>query len=93
VSFARHAQVQERMTKQVVDWLAEHLQPKGVGVVLRAERRCMTLRGAQLAGTTTVTSALQGLTLGTTLDPSTEEFRPHVTILRWMASRGTYRAE
>ncbi|MGH3830112.1 MAG: GTP cyclohydrolase I [Pseudonocardiaceae bacterium] len=62
--FAHRAQVQERMTKQVADWLAEHLAPKGVGVVLRAEHLCMTLRGAQVSGTTTVTSALHGLLLG-----------------------------
>ncbi|MGH3719557.1 MAG: GTP cyclohydrolase I [Pseudonocardiaceae bacterium] len=61
--FAHRAQVQERMTKQVSDWLAEHLAPKGVGVVLRAEHLCMTLRGAQASGTTTVTSALHGLLL------------------------------
>ncbi|HEU0086753.1 MAG TPA: GTP cyclohydrolase I [Pseudonocardiaceae bacterium] len=61
--FAHRAQVQERMTKQVADWLAEHLAPKGVGVVLRAEHLCMTLRGAQVPGTTTVTSALHGLLL------------------------------
>lgn len=61
--FAHRAQVQERMTKQVADWLAEHLAPKGVGVVLRAEHLCMTLRGAQVSGATTVTSALHGLLL------------------------------
>lgn len=61
--FAHRAQVQERMTKQIADWLAEHLNPKGVGVVLRAEHLCMTLRGAQVSGTTTVTSALRGLLL------------------------------
>ncbi|MGH3873806.1 MAG: GTP cyclohydrolase I FolE [Pseudonocardiaceae bacterium] len=61
--FAHRAQVQERMTKQIADWLAEHLVPKGVGVVLRAEHLCMTLRGAQALGTTTVTSALHGLLL------------------------------
>ncbi|MGH3568326.1 MAG: GTP cyclohydrolase I [Pseudonocardia sp.] len=37
--------------------------PKGVGVVLRAEHLCMTLRGAQASGSTTVTSALHGLLL------------------------------
>lgn len=61
--FAHRAQVQERMTKQIADWLAEHLAPKGVGVVLRAEHLCMTLRGAQVSGTTTLTSAMQGLLL------------------------------
>ena len=59
--FARGLQVQERLTKQVADWLQEHLQPKGVGVVIEAEHLCMSLRGVQAAGSRTVTSALQGL--------------------------------
>jgi GTP cyclohydrolase I len=58
--FARRPQVQERLTKQVADWLAEQLQPKGVGVVIEAEHTCMTLRGVQAAGSTTVTSTLLG---------------------------------
>jgi GTP cyclohydrolase I len=35
--FACRPQVQERLTKQIADWLAHHLQPKGVGVVIEAE--------------------------------------------------------
>src|SRR3954449_5115259 len=59
--FARGLQVQERLTKQVADWLQDHLDPKGVGVVLEAEHLCMSLRGVQPSGTLTVTSALHGL--------------------------------
>ncbi|MCU1430772.1 MAG: cyclohydrolase [Actinomycetia bacterium] len=59
--FARGLQVQERLTKQVADWLADHLQPRAVGVVMEAEHSCMSLRGVRAAGTTTVTSALRGL--------------------------------
>ncbi|KQV08439.1 GTP cyclohydrolase [Leifsonia sp. Root112D2] len=58
--FARDLQVQERLTIQVADWLQENLSPRGVGVVLEAEHMCMSLRGVQVAGTTTVTSALHG---------------------------------
>jgi GTP cyclohydrolase I len=58
--FARRPQVQERMTQQIADWLAERLQPHGVGVVVRAEHLCMRLRGALVSGTATVTSALKG---------------------------------
>ena len=58
--FACRPQVQERMTVQVADWLARHLEPKGVGVVVQAEHSCMTLRGAQARGADTVTSALRG---------------------------------
>jgi GTP cyclohydrolase IA len=59
--FARDLQVQERLTTQVAGWLDDHLQPKGVGVVLEAEHLCMSLRGVQKAGARTVTSALHGL--------------------------------
>ena len=58
--FAHDLQVQERLTKQVADWLQEHLQPKGVGVVIEAEHLCMSLRGVQATGARTVTSALHG---------------------------------
>ena len=60
-SFARAMQVQERLTTQVAGWLQHELSPKGVGVVLEAEHLCMSLRGVQKAGATTVTSALHGL--------------------------------
>jgi GTP cyclohydrolase I len=54
-------QVQERLTQQVADWLDEHLDPKGVGVVLEAEHLCMSLRGVKAQGSRTVTSALHGV--------------------------------
>jgi GTP cyclohydrolase IA len=59
--FARRPQLQERMTVQIAGWLAERLHPKGVGVVIEAEHTCMTLRGVQAAGSTTVTSTLLGV--------------------------------
>src|SRR5215468_464574 len=34
--FACRPQVQERLTKQVADWLTDRLHPKGVGVVIEA---------------------------------------------------------
>ena len=59
--FARRPQVQERMTRQIAAWFDEHLEPRGTGVVLRAEHSCMTLRGVQAQGSTTTTSAHTGL--------------------------------
>ncbi|HEY9524345.1 MAG TPA: GTP cyclohydrolase I FolE [Thermopolyspora sp.] len=59
--FACRPQVQERLTKQVADWLQDHLDPKGVGVVLEADHTCMTLRGVQAPGARTVTSTLLGI--------------------------------
>jgi GTP cyclohydrolase I len=58
--FARRPQVQERLTKQVTDWLDEHLAPRGVGVVVEAEHSCMSLRGAKVEGARTRTTALTG---------------------------------
>jgi|SRR3954470_1529595 GTP cyclohydrolase I len=59
--FARDLQVQERLTRQVADWLQEHLAPRGVGVVIEAEHLCMSLRGVRAGGSRTTTSALLGL--------------------------------
>jgi GTP cyclohydrolase I len=59
--FARDLQVQERLTQQVADWLQENLAPRGVGVVIRAEHQCMSVRGVRAQGSRTTTSALHGL--------------------------------
>lgn len=57
---SRRFQVQEDLTTQVADWLVEHLEPKAVGVRVRAEHLCMSLRGVRAAGAVTVTSAFRG---------------------------------
>ena len=59
--YARRPQVQERLTSQVADALAETLEPKGVMVVLEAEHLCMSMRGVRKPGSSTVTSAVRGL--------------------------------
>ena len=58
--FGRGLQVQERLTKQVAEWLNAELAPRGVGVVIEAEHLCMTMRGVQAIGSRTVTSTLLG---------------------------------
>lgn len=58
--FASRVQVQERLTVQVARWLDAQTSPVGVGVVVEAEHLCMTLRGVQAPGTTTITSTLVG---------------------------------
>jgi GTP cyclohydrolase I len=59
--YARSLQVQERLTTQIASWLERELAPKGVGVVIEAEHMCMSLRGVQKPGASTLTSALRGL--------------------------------
>jgi GTP cyclohydrolase I len=58
--FAHGAQVQERLTRQIADWLEIHLRPRGVGVVIEAEHLCMSLRGVRAVGARTITSTLLG---------------------------------
>lgn len=59
--FARQAQVQERLTSQVGHYLQEALEPRGVGVVMKAEHMCMTIRGVQKPGTFTTTAFMKGV--------------------------------
>ncbi|MFC5186472.1 GTP cyclohydrolase I [Actinomadura harenae] len=58
--FASGPQVQERLTKQIASYLHDQLKARGVGVMIRAEHMCMTLRGAQAPGTITLTTSLTG---------------------------------
>jgi GTP cyclohydrolase IA len=59
--FARRLQLQERLTRQIAEALTQHLDPLGVGVLLRAEHSCLSCRGAQKAGAEMVTSCMLGV--------------------------------
>ena len=59
--FARRLQTQETMTAQIAEALDEALRPRGVAVMLEAEHMCMSLRGVQKAGSSTITSQFTGL--------------------------------
>lgn len=59
--FARRLQVQERLTNQIADAIHEHLQPRGVGVIVTARHMCMESRGVCQQGHDTSTSALRGV--------------------------------
>jgi GTP cyclohydrolase I len=58
--FAARPQTQERLTRQIADFLDDRLSPRGAGVVLDAEHACMTQRGVRAIGSRTVTSTLLG---------------------------------
>jgi GTP cyclohydrolase I len=58
--FARRPQLQEQLTGQIADALVEHLDPRGVAVVVQAEHSCLKLRGARKAETEMVTTAFRG---------------------------------
>ena len=57
---ARRPQVQERLTRQLADCIAEALDADGVGVIVEAEHLCLSMRGAHKPGTRVVTSAVRG---------------------------------
>lgn len=59
--YARRLQVQERMTNQIAQALMDGLQPRGVGVVMKARHLCMESRGVKQSGTHTTTSSMLGL--------------------------------
>ena len=69
--FSRGLQTQERITDKIADFLMDRLEPQGVGVQLRAEHLCMSMRGARKPGVKTITTALRGVFKST---PTREEF-------------------
>lgn len=70
--YARRPQVQERLTRQIVDALEHHLTPLGAACVIRSSHACMALRGVRAQGATMVTSRLSGRFL--TNDATRSEF-------------------
>jgi GTP cyclohydrolase I len=58
--FARRLQIQERMTQQIAQAIEEHLEARGVGVIVTAHHLCMGSRGVKLPTTQLVTSAMLG---------------------------------
>lgn len=59
--FARRLQVQERMTKQIMEAICNVLNPVGVMVIVEAEHMCMVMRGIKSKGSKTVTSRVAGV--------------------------------
>ena len=58
--FARRLQVQERMTRQIAEFLNEVLHPQGVAVVVEGAHLCSMMRGVKKANARMVTSSLIG---------------------------------
>ena len=59
--FARRLQTQEAMTAQIAGTIDSALKPRGVAVMLEAEHLCMSIRGVQKPGATTVTTQFTGV--------------------------------
>ena len=59
--YARRLQTQETMTAQIADAIENALKPRGIAVLVEAEHMCMSMRGVQKQGASTMTSRFTGL--------------------------------
>jgi GTP cyclohydrolase I len=58
--YARRLQVQERMTRQIADFVQNTLSPHGVAVVVEAMHMCAMMRGVKKHDARMTTSAMHG---------------------------------
>ena len=58
--FARRLQLQERLTQEVAEAIAQVVSPRGVGVLCEAQHFCMMMRGVEKQHSDTVTSTMLG---------------------------------
>ena len=58
--FARRLQTQETMTAQIAHAIEDALKPHGVAVLVEAEHMCMSMRGVQKQGSSTLTTQYTG---------------------------------
>ncbi len=59
--YARRLQTQETMTAQIAKVIDRALRPRGVAVLIEAEHMCMSMRGVQKQGSSTMTTQYTGL--------------------------------
>ena len=60
-AYARRLQIQERLTAQIANTIAEVLEPHGVAVVIEAGHQCISTRGVHKPGVSMVTSRMLGV--------------------------------
>lgn len=58
--YCRRPQVQERLTEQVAQALKEVLKTENIAVMIDAEHMCVSMRGVQQPGCSTITSHFSG---------------------------------
>ncbi len=59
--FAKRLQTQESMTAQITNAIDDNLTPRGVAVLIEAEHMCMSMRGVQKVGVSTITTQFTGV--------------------------------
>ncbi|MDR1413670.1 MAG: GTP cyclohydrolase I FolE [Puniceicoccales bacterium] len=58
--YSKRLQLQERLTQQILDAIAENVPSEGVLVIVSAQHMCMTTRGALKPGSETITRSMSG---------------------------------
>ncbi|GAB4525333.1 MAG: GTP cyclohydrolase I FolE [Anaerolineae bacterium] len=74
--FARRLQVQERLTRQIADFIQEVLEPKGVAVVMEGVHMCSLMRGVKKHESSMTTSTMIGIFRDS--DITRREFMAHL---------------
>jgi GTP cyclohydrolase I len=74
--FARRLQVQERMTRQIADFIEAAIHPHGTAVVVEGLHLCSKIRGVKKANARMVTSAMCGSFK--TNEVTRQEFMDHI---------------
>ncbi len=59
--YARRLQTQENLTAEIAQAMERALKPRGVAIMVEAEHMCMTMRGIQKAGVSTLTTQFTGV--------------------------------
>ena len=59
--FARRLQTQESLTAQIIETIEGTLAPRGIALMIEAEHLCMSMRGIQKKGVSTVTTTFRGV--------------------------------
>ena len=59
-AYAKRLQIQEAMTAQIAKAIDEHLDPRGVAVMIEAAHTCMSMRGVQKHDVATITTQFTG---------------------------------
>lgn len=59
--YARRLQMQERLTVEIAAAIDDGLRPRGVAVLLEAEHHCVSMRGTEKSGVSTVTTRFTGV--------------------------------
>ena len=62
-AYSRRLQIQERIGRQVTNFLMEHVKAKGAACIIEASHMCIQMRGVQKQNSIMVTSSMEGVFL------------------------------